>query len=83
MVQHAPVPAEEILVEVDRYIGMPGQALAYKVGQREILGLRDDARGALGDRFDIKTFHDRVLGGATISLPVLRHRIADWTTSAA
>jgi uncharacterized protein (DUF885 family) len=83
MVQHAPVAAEEIVVEVDRYIGMPGQALAYKVGQREILALRDDARRALGDRFDIKTFHDHVLGGATISLPVLRNRIADWTTSAA
>ena len=83
MVEHAPVSAEEIVVEVDRYIGLPGQALAYKVGQREILALRDDARRALGDRFDIKAFHDRVLGGATISLPVLRTRIADWTTSAA
>jgi uncharacterized protein (DUF885 family) len=63
---------------VDRYIGMPGQALAYKVGQREILRLRDEARAKLGPGFDIKAFHDAVLGGATISLRVLRDRVASW-----
>jgi len=83
MVEHAPLERDEIEVEVDRYIGMPGQALAYKVGQREILRLRDEARTALGDRFDIRGFHDTVLGAATISLPVLRERVAHWTTSAA
>jgi uncharacterized protein (DUF885 family) len=72
---NAPVNREEIVVEVDRYIGMPGQALAYKVGQREILRLRDEARGALGPDFDIKAFHDTVLGAATISLRVLRDRV--------
>jgi uncharacterized protein (DUF885 family) len=72
---NAPVNREEIVVEVDRYIGMPGQALAYKVGQREILRLRDEARGALGPGFDIKAFHDTVLGAATISLRVLRDRV--------
>ena len=72
---HAPVNREEIVVEVDRYIGMPGQALAYTVGQREILRLRDEARGALGPDFDIKAFHDAVLGAATISLRVLRDRV--------
>jgi uncharacterized protein (DUF885 family) len=76
---HAPVSREEIVVEVDRYIGMPGQALAYKVGQREILRLRDQARGALGPAFDIKAFHDTVLGGATISLRVLRERVGAWS----
>lgn len=75
MVEHMPVDVETITVEVDRYIGMPGQALAYKVGQREILRLREQARAALGDRFDIKAFHDAVLGGATVSLPVLRSRV--------
>jgi uncharacterized protein (DUF885 family) len=72
---NAPVNREEIVVEVDRYIGMPGQALAYKVGQREILRLRDEARDALGPDFDIKAFHDTVLGAATISLRVLRDRV--------
>jgi uncharacterized protein (DUF885 family) len=76
---HAPVSREEIVVEVDRYIGMPGQALAYKVGQREILRLRDQARAAWGPDFDIKAFHDTVLGGATISLRVLRERVGAWS----
>jgi uncharacterized protein (DUF885 family) len=76
---HAPVSRDEIVVEVDRYIGMPGQALAYKVGQREILRLRDEARGARGADFDIKAFHDTVLGGATISLRVLRDRVGAWS----
>jgi uncharacterized protein (DUF885 family) len=75
---HAPVSREEIVVEVDRYIGMPGQALAYKVGQREILRLRDEARAALGSAFDVKAFHDAVLGAATISLAVLRDRVGAW-----
>jgi uncharacterized protein (DUF885 family) len=57
---------------------MPAQALAYKVGQREILRLRADARERLGDQFEIKGFHDAVLGAATISLPVLRRRVEDW-----
>jgi uncharacterized protein (DUF885 family) len=76
---HAPVSREEIVVEVDRYIGMPGQALAYKVGQREILRLRDEARAARGSDFDIKAFHDTVLGGATISLRLLRDRVRAWS----
>ena len=83
MVAHAPVSREEIEVEVDRYIGIPGQALAYKVGQRQILKLRADARAALGPAFDIKAFHDAVLGGATVSLRVLRSRVAQWVTSSA
>jgi uncharacterized protein (DUF885 family) len=76
---NAPVSREEIVVEVDRYIGMPGQALAYKVGQREILRLRDGARRALGSAFDVKAFHDTVLGAATISLRVLRDRVGAWS----
>jgi uncharacterized protein (DUF885 family) len=83
MVAHMPVDLDTITVEVDRYIGMPGQALAYKVGQREILRLRSDARKTLGDRFDIAGFHDAVLSAATISLPVLRHRVAGWVAAVA
>lgn len=80
MVEHMPVDLDTITVEVDRYIGMPGQALAYKVGQREILSLREQARRELGDAFDVKGFHDAVLGAATISLPVLRRRVHEWVT---
>jgi uncharacterized protein (DUF885 family) len=78
MVEHMPVDIDTITVEVDRYIGMPAQALAYKVGQREIFRLREHARGALGDRFSIKDFHDVVLGAASISLPVLQSRVAAY-----
>ncbi|MCB0978273.1 MAG: DUF885 domain-containing protein, partial [Acidimicrobiales bacterium] len=78
LTEHAPVSADEIVTEVDRYIGMPGQALAYKVGQREILGLRAAAQQRLGERFSLPGFHDVVLGAATVSLPVLRDRVAAW-----
>src|SRR5688572_3096549 len=78
MAANAPVAVGEIEVEVDRYIGMPGQALAYKIGQREIFRLRSEARARLGDRFDIKAFHDVVLGSSSVSLPVLRNLVDDW-----
>ncbi|HEX5994198.1 MAG TPA: DUF885 domain-containing protein [Jiangellales bacterium] len=78
MVEHMPVDIDTITVEVDRYIGMPAQALAYKVGQREIFRLREHARGTLGERFSIKDFHDVVLGAASISLPVLQSRVAAY-----
>ncbi|NEE01682.1 DUF885 domain-containing protein [Phytoactinopolyspora halotolerans] len=78
MTEYAPIDPVTIAVEVDRYIGMPGQALAYKVGQREILEQRAEAEAKLGARFDLKGFHDAVLGAATISLPVLRRRVASW-----
>ena len=83
MVANAPVTVAEIEVEVDRYIGMPGQALAYKVGQREIFRLREEARARLGSRFDIKAFHDVVLGSSSVSLPVLRDLVGDWVAAEA
>lgn len=81
MVEHAPVGRDEIETEIDRYIGMPGQALAYKVGQRAILDLRAAAEARLGDRFTLPGFHDVVLGAATVSLPVLTRRVEGWTGS--
>src|SRR5690606_2663030 len=78
MTAHAPVNHDEIVTEVDRYIGMPGQALAYKVGQREIMRLRAEAEQRMGDRFSLPAFHDVVLGGATVSLPVLGARVEAW-----
>jgi len=64
--------------EVDRYLVDPGQALAYKCGQLEILRLREDARKQLGPRFDIRAFHDAVLRNGAVALPVLRQQIADY-----
>lgn len=78
MVANAPVAADEIATEIDRYIGMPGQALAYKAGQREILRLRADAEARLGARFSLPAFHDVVLGAGTVSLRVLGDRVAAW-----
>ena len=67
-----------IQTEVDRYIGWPGQALAYKIGQLQILRLRDEARQRLGDRFDIRAFHDEVLGNGPLPLDILQSQVETW-----
>jgi uncharacterized protein (DUF885 family) len=77
------IDPQSIETEVDRYIGVPGQALAYKAGQIEILRLREEARSILGGRFDIKGFHDTVLGSGPMTLPMLGALVAEWVKSAA
>jgi uncharacterized protein (DUF885 family) len=79
---HTALGGNNIENEVDRYIVMPGQALAYKIGQLEILRLRDEAQRRLGARFDIKAFHDTVLGSGAVSLPVLRDLVGAWAAPA-
>ncbi len=81
MAVNTPVSVEEVTVEVDRYIGMPGQALAYKLGQREILRLRESARARLGDAFDIRGFHDAVLTSGAVRLPILAELVDAWVHS--
>ncbi|GAA1635572.1 hypothetical protein GCM10009764_67740 [Nocardia ninae] len=76
MVANAPAGIAEITTEVDRYIGMPGQAVGYKIGQLEIRRQRLAATERLGSAFDIKAFHDIVLGSGSLSLPVLRELVA-------
>ena len=68
--------------EVDRYIVDPGQALAYKVGQREITRLRHMAEQALGSRFDLRRFHDVVLSDGAVTLPILAEKVQAWITTA-
>jgi len=68
--------------EVDRYIGWPGQALAYMIGRREIRRLRDRAARDLGARFDIRAFHGAVLGSGAVPLGVLDQIVTRWTAGA-
>jgi len=78
MREHTALTEVNISNEVDRYIGWPGQALAYKVGQLEILKLRANAEAELGAKFDLKAFHAVVLGAGAVTLPVLDDRVAAW-----
>jgi len=71
-----------IVNEVDRYLTDPGQALAYKAGQLEILRLRAEAKQRLGTRFDIKQFHDAVLENGALALPVLRQQVEGYIAKA-
>ncbi|GGU55521.1 DUF885 domain-containing protein [Lentzea flava] len=76
------MPEPEITSEIDRYIEVPGQALAYMVGRLEIQRVRAEAEEKLGDRFDVRAFHDLVVGSGAVPLPVLNDLVSAWTAAA-
>jgi len=78
-VEHVPLDPAEAAVEIDRYIGMPAQALSYKIGQREIFRLREQARERLGGRFDVRAFHTTVLEHGGVPLGLLADLVEEWT----
>ena len=78
LVQHVPMPREILAAEVDRYIVMPGQALAYLTGKLEILRIREDARQRLGPAFSLPAFHGAVLDHGSLPMPTLARSITGW-----
>jgi len=76
--ENSPAPLETIETEIRRYLVVPGQATAYKIGMIEIQRLRKMAESQLGDKFDIKAFHDTVLGGGALPLGMLERQVRNW-----
>ena len=75
---HSTIDEVSVQSETDRYMAWPAQALGYKIGQLEILKLRQYAKDQLGDKFDIRSFHDEVLSGGALPMDVLSTRIHEW-----
>ena len=78
MLANTALTESEVVTEVERYIVMPGQALAYKTGQLEILAARERAKRELGDAFDLRAFHDVVLGSGSLPLTLLSRNVDAW-----
>ncbi|MGI8658273.1 MAG: DUF885 domain-containing protein [Candidatus Limnocylindria bacterium] len=82
MHERGSLPPVDAAIEVDRYTIWPGQALSYKLGQREIERARADVTAAMGDRFNLRAFHDEVLGHGSLPLATLRREIPGWVEAA-
>jgi uncharacterized protein (DUF885 family) len=78
MIEHTGMGEKEVVAEIERYLVMPGQALAYKVGMLKLVELRDRARRELGDRFDMREFHNVVLTNGSVPLEILERLVEAW-----
>jgi uncharacterized protein (DUF885 family) len=78
---NSPMSQGTIEGEIDRYIGLAGQACSYMIGRLEIQRMRRDAEAAMGDRFSIKGFHDTVLGSGLVPLETLDRMVREWATA--
>jgi uncharacterized protein (DUF885 family) len=78
MLDHSGESKTDATAEVERYIAIPSQALAYKIGQLKITELRDKAKAALGPKFDIREYHAQVLDTGALPLPILEKKIDSW-----
>jgi uncharacterized protein (DUF885 family) len=81
MVKNADIPAADAASEVERFMALPGQTLAYRVGEIKIRLLRDKAKTALGDRFDPREFHHEILKDGSMPLDILEAKIDRWIAS--
>ncbi|MBY6094727.1 DUF885 domain-containing protein [Ferrimonas balearica] len=78
MMDNSPMAESDVVAEVERYMAIPGQALSYKVGQLTILALREEAQTELGDKFDLRAFHNQVLTSGSLPMAVLQEKIRRW-----
>jgi uncharacterized protein (DUF885 family) len=82
MLAHTALAPRAVADEVDRYIALPGQALAYKTGQLELLRIREEAQRRMGAAFDIRGFHDAILSDGALPLPTLAEVVYAWADDA-
>ncbi len=78
MLDNSTLAESDVIAEVERYMAIPAQALSYKIGQRLITGLRQQAEQKLGNKFDIRKFHGFILTGGAMPMPILAKRVNHW-----